>query len=205
MLIRERAVWALGAASVAEIDRLNTWPRAISPCAGRCGGWPFACPPAGRVLVDGHLDPALGWPCRCIVGGDALIPEISAASIVAKVARDRLLQRLGLRIRLRVRAPRGLTDGGAQGGAGAARHLSAPQRQLRPVRRALERCGEDDPPPRHHRYIAAAPVTSTGAKYRGGVGEIISPTSFLLNTPAWRSRRRAGHEALGRIVRVTAR
>jgi ribonuclease HII len=97
-LIRERAVWALGAASVVEIDRLNilaashlAMRRAMRRLAAR-----LAAPP-GEILVDGHLDPGLGWPCRCIVGGDGLVPEIGAASIIAKVARDRLLARLAVR------------------------------------------------------------------------------------------------------------
>ena len=98
LLIRERAFWALGAASVAEIDRLNilvashlAMRRALCRLARQLPGQPL------EILVDGHLDPGLGWPCRCIVGGDGLIPEIGAASIVAKVARDRLLARLGVR------------------------------------------------------------------------------------------------------------
>jgi ribonuclease HII len=48
-----------------------------------------------QVLVDGHLNPATHapdlhwpWPTETRVGGDGLVPEISAASIVAKVARD---------------------------------------------------------------------------------------------------------------------
>jgi ribonuclease HII len=98
LLIRERAFWALGAASVSEIDRLNilvashlAMRRALSRLARRLPGQSL------EILVDGHLDPGFGWPCRCIVGGDGLIPEIGAASIVAKVARDRLLARLGVR------------------------------------------------------------------------------------------------------------
>jgi ribonuclease HII len=98
LVIRERAVWALGAASVVEIDRLNilvashlAMRRAMRRLAGQLGSFPF------EILVDGKLDPDLGWPCRCIVGGDGLEPEISAASILAKVARDRLLARLGAR------------------------------------------------------------------------------------------------------------
>lgn len=98
LLIRGRAVWAIGAASVAEIDRHNilvashlAMRRAMRRLAARLPG------PPEEILVDGHLDPGLGWPCRCIVGGDGLEPEIGAASILAKVARDRLLARLGAR------------------------------------------------------------------------------------------------------------
>ena len=49
------------------------------------------------VLVDGNRPPTLDLPVRCVVGGDATVPEISAASIVAKVARDALMRRLAQR------------------------------------------------------------------------------------------------------------
>jgi ribonuclease HII len=98
LLVRRHAVWALGAASVTEIDRLNilvashlAMRRAMRRLAGHFPGQAY------EILVDGHLDPGLDWPCRCIVGGDGLEPEIGAASILAKVARDRLLARLGRR------------------------------------------------------------------------------------------------------------
>jgi ribonuclease HII len=45
--------------------------------------------PARAAWVDGNSDPGLGVPTRCIVGGDGLVPCIAAASIIAKVARDR--------------------------------------------------------------------------------------------------------------------
>ena len=53
---------------------------------GRCG---WACGRAGPGRR--HRPPALDRPVRCVVGGDAIVPEISAASIVAKVARDGLM------------------------------------------------------------------------------------------------------------------
>ena len=98
LLVRERAIWALGAASVAEIDRLNilaashlAMRRALSKLLPKLAGNRL------EILVDGHLDPQLGREVQCIVRGDALIAEIGAASIIAKVARDRLLARLGAR------------------------------------------------------------------------------------------------------------
>ncbi len=98
LLIREQACWALGAASVAEIDRLNILAAshlAMRRAMRRLLGLLPAAP--DEVLVDGHLDPGLGCRTRCIVGGDATVAEIGAASILAKVARDRLLARLGRR------------------------------------------------------------------------------------------------------------
>jgi ribonuclease HII len=47
--------------------------------------------------VDGNTPPKLACEVRCIVGGDATIPAISAASIFAKVLRDRAMARLGRR------------------------------------------------------------------------------------------------------------
>ena len=98
LLVREQAIWALGAASVAEIDRLNilaashlAMRRALSKLLPKLAGNRL------EILVDGHLDPQLGREVQCIVRGDALIAEIGAASIIAKVARDRLLARLGAR------------------------------------------------------------------------------------------------------------
>ena len=87
----DRVKIGLGAASVAEIDRLNileaTW-LAMQRAFDRLGFM------ADLVLVDGNRLPALPCPAEAIVGGDRLVPEISAASIVAKVTRDRLMTRL---------------------------------------------------------------------------------------------------------------
>jgi len=47
-----------------------------------------------EVWVDGNQDPKLRYPTRLIVQGDALIPAISAASIIAKVTRDRIMKKL---------------------------------------------------------------------------------------------------------------
>jgi ribonuclease HII len=50
------------------------------------------------ALIDGNVAPP-GLPCltRCVVGGDGISLSIAAASIVAKVVRDRLMARLGVR------------------------------------------------------------------------------------------------------------
>ena len=49
------------------------------------------------ALVDGNQPPALPCPVRCVVGGDGLSLSIAAASIVAKVLRDRAMTRLAVR------------------------------------------------------------------------------------------------------------
>lgn len=86
-LIKAQALaWAVASASVDEIEALNilgatklAMRRALDCLSLR----------PDQAWVDGNSDPSLGLPTRCIVGGDALEPCISAASILAKVARDR--------------------------------------------------------------------------------------------------------------------
>jgi ribonuclease HII len=93
-LIRAEGIVAVAAASVEEIERLNVLGATL--LAMRRAVARLALRPA-EVLVDGNRGPVLDCAMRCVVGGDALVPEISAASIVAKVARDRLMARLALR------------------------------------------------------------------------------------------------------------
>ena len=84
----------VGAASVAEILRLNILQATL--LAMRRAVARLAVPPT-LALIDGISDPGLGCPTRCIVGGDGSEPAISAASIIAKVLRDRLMARLDQR------------------------------------------------------------------------------------------------------------
>jgi ribonuclease HII len=49
------------------------------------------------ALVDGNWPPALRCPVQCVIGGDGISLSIAAASIVAKVVRDRLMLRLDVR------------------------------------------------------------------------------------------------------------
>ncbi len=97
--IRETCHWALGIAEVEEIDRLNIFAatmlamtRAVAALAAQLGESGI-----GIVLVDGNMTPAKRcadwvWPARAIVKGDASEPCISAASILAKEHRDRLMR-----------------------------------------------------------------------------------------------------------------
>ena len=84
--IRERAVaWALGRAEVAEIDRINILRASLAAMQRAVEALAVVV----RVAyVDGNIAPALPCPAVAVVGGDAKVPAISAASIVAKVARD---------------------------------------------------------------------------------------------------------------------
>jgi ribonuclease HII len=99
-VIKRRCRWAVGVVDVAEIDRLNIFGAtmlamtlAVRALCAELGEEP------GEVLIDGNLTPAgrcadWRWSARPIVGGDAIEPCISAASIIAKEHRDRLMRGL---------------------------------------------------------------------------------------------------------------
>ncbi|MCB1824663.1 MAG: ribonuclease HII [Candidatus Competibacteraceae bacterium] len=90
--IRANALaWALGRAEVAEIDRLNIFQASLLAMRRAVEALPMT---PDRVLVDGKHCPPLACPCTAIVRGDATVPAISAASIVAKVTRDAELREL---------------------------------------------------------------------------------------------------------------
>lgn len=96
--IRRRCAFGVGVVDVEEIDRLNIFhatmlamTKAVERLCEAVG-----CDPV-EVLVDGNLTPAgrreeWRWQARPIVGGDAIEPCISAASILAKTYRDRLMR-----------------------------------------------------------------------------------------------------------------
>lgn len=83
--------FAVGAASAAEIGRLNIL-RATHVAMARAVARLRALP--DLALVDGNRAPPLPCAVRCVVGGDALSLSIAAASILAKVVRDRAMTRL---------------------------------------------------------------------------------------------------------------
>lgn len=78
-------------ASVEEIDRLNILQATMLAMQRAVQGLRLK---PSKVLVDGNRLPALNVLAEAIVSGDALVPCISAASILAKVTRDRLLGEL---------------------------------------------------------------------------------------------------------------
>lgn len=77
--------WAIGVASVREIDRLNILQASLLAMKRAVESLSFI---PTRALVDGNQSPRLKCPVTTIVRGDSLVPEISAASILAKTARD---------------------------------------------------------------------------------------------------------------------
>jgi len=94
--------WGLGVVGVEEIDRLNIFGAtmlamtlAVAQLCERLGGDP------GEVLIDGNKTPAgrcdgWRWTARALVGGDGIERCISAASILAKEHRDRVMRELAL-------------------------------------------------------------------------------------------------------------
>ncbi|WP_114689483.1 ribonuclease HII [Polynucleobacter necessarius] len=94
-IMKRAKAWGVGEASPAEIDEINilqaamlAMRRAIEDLANRLGTWP------DKALIDGNRCPALPIAAEAIVKGDSKEPAISAASIVAKVTRDRQVMSL---------------------------------------------------------------------------------------------------------------
>jgi len=107
----------VGAASVTEIGQINILHAsmlAMRRAVSRLREVP------DLALVDGNYPPKLDCAVRCVVGGDALCLSIAAASIVAKVVRDRAMARLAARFPVYGWA--------ANAGYGTAAHRAALQR-----------------------------------------------------------------------------
>jgi ribonuclease HII len=139
--IRERALaWSLGRAEVDEIDRINILQASLLAMQRAVAGLSLA---PELVLVDGNLCPPFDCPAQAVVKGDSLIDAISAASIIAKVSRDREMVELD----------------GHFPGYGLAQHKGYPsklhlqalhslgvtpihRRSYAPVRRVLEQSGD---------------------------------------------------------------
>jgi len=89
--LSESARIGVGQASVEEIDAINILRASHLAMARAVDALP--CRPE-LVLVDGNLAPDWAWPCETLVGGDASCLSVAAASVVAKVVRDRLMLEL---------------------------------------------------------------------------------------------------------------
>ncbi|HQS97938.1 MAG: ribonuclease HII [Novosphingobium sp. 17-62-19] len=99
-VIKRRCRWAVGVVEPEEIDRLNIFGATMLAMTLAVSALCEQLAPhegVGEVLIDGNLTPhgrrpEWCWPARAIVGGDALEPCISAASIIAKEHRDRIMR-----------------------------------------------------------------------------------------------------------------
>jgi ribonuclease HII len=77
--------WAVASASVEEIDRINILQASLLAMKRAVESLPFL---PDKILVDGIHSPKLNLQVQTVIKGDSLVPEISAASILAKTARD---------------------------------------------------------------------------------------------------------------------
>lgn len=85
-IIEKAMCWSLGRAEPQEIDQLNILHATLLAMQRAVAGLQIV---PDFVLIDGNRCPMLAMPCQAVVKGDSLVREISAASIVAKVTRDR--------------------------------------------------------------------------------------------------------------------
>lgn len=92
LLVKRHALsWAIGTASVAEIDSINILRASLLAMKRAIEGLSLV---PGAILVDGLHCPEVSMTSRAIVKGDETIPEISAASILAKTSRDAFMLEL---------------------------------------------------------------------------------------------------------------
>ena len=91
--VKKNSIWAVGKASVKEIEKINilhasllAMKRAVKKLKKK----------PTLVLIDGNKLPQIkNYKLRSIIKGDKKVPSISAASIIAKVARDKMITNLG--------------------------------------------------------------------------------------------------------------
>ena len=86
---RSCACWAVGIATAEEIDRLNVLQATLLSMRRAVNGLTMQ---PDRVLVDGNHLPEIDYPGEAIIQGDLHEPVVSAASIIAKVTRDSMMQ-----------------------------------------------------------------------------------------------------------------
>lgn len=119
---RDALAWAVATATVEEIDAMNILRASLEAMARAIGA--LGVEP-DEVVVDGLHVPRTAWPCRALVKADRLVPAVSAASILAKTARDEEM------VTLDARFP----------GYGFARHKGYPTAEHLAALRQLGPCG----------------------------------------------------------------
>ena len=93
-ILDKALAWSLGRAEVEEIDRINILQASLLAMRRAVAGLAVA---PGHALVDGNRLPELSCSAEAIIGGDGSVACISAASIIAKVSRDREMVALDAR------------------------------------------------------------------------------------------------------------
>ncbi|MEX3555136.1 MAG: ribonuclease HII [Burkholderia gladioli] len=134
-IVAHSRAWCVASASVEEIDTLNILHATMLAMRRAVEGLSLL---PTLAKIDGNRCPTLSVRSEAIIGGDALVPSISAASIIAKVTRDRLL------VDLHANFPHYGFD--VHAGYGTPKHLAAlrehgpcehHRRSFAPVREAL--------------------------------------------------------------------
>ncbi|MEJ4046471.1 ribonuclease HII [Erwinia sp. SLM-02] len=92
-IVEKALSWSLGRAEPQEIDQINILHATMLAMQRAVAGLHIM---PDFVLIDGNRCPALAMPSQAVVKGDSLVREISAASIIAKVTRDREMAELDL-------------------------------------------------------------------------------------------------------------
>ena len=90
--IKKNSIWTIGSASLKEIEKLNILNAtllAMKRSIKKLKSKPYL------IMIDGNKLPIMnGYKLKSIIKGDQKVPEISAASIIAKVSRDRLISKM---------------------------------------------------------------------------------------------------------------
>ena len=90
--IKKNSIWSIGSASLKEIEKLNILNASLLAMKRSIKKLK---PKPSITLIDGNKLPNMsGYKLKCVIKGDQKISEISAASIIAKVARDRLITKM---------------------------------------------------------------------------------------------------------------
>ena len=94
-IFRGAAAWGIGWVSASEIDEINIHQASLLAMKRAFEAMPLPPSPV-RAVADGLFVPDIPVPCTALVKADTKVPEVMAASILAKTARDRLMEYYGI-------------------------------------------------------------------------------------------------------------